>query len=173
MDVDKGLLRQLPSPEPPRKEVQETVVDKGSLMAIRLTSGDSLLVNDRPISVGRLKEETVRFVHRLGKRHLISIVSDRDANYDLYFQMQNQLAEAYAQLRDEAALQKFHKRYALLSSVQKETVRESCPQRITESYANAMVYSDKSVDANAEEKQGEETKASDSFSRKNKKGGNE
>lgn len=155
MDVDKGLLRQLPSPEPQKKE-QQTVVDKASLMELRLTAGDTLLVNGKPMKVSQLKEETIRFVHRLGKKHLISIESDRDADYNLYFQMQNQLMEAYSQLRNETAQKKYHRDYALLNNDQKEQVRNICPQRITESYANAMTQTDQRVDANAEEKQGEE-----------------
>lgn len=158
MDVDKGLLRQLPSPEPQKKE-QQTVVDKANLMALRLTAGDTLLVNGKPMQVSQLKEETIRFVHRLGKKHLISIESDRDADYSLYFQMQNQLMEAYSQLRNETAQKKYHRDYALLNNDQKEQVRNICPQRITESYANAMTQTDQRVDANAEEKQGEENSA--------------
>ena len=156
MDVDKGLLRQLPSPEPQKKEQQQTMVDKANLMALRLTAGDTLLVNDKPMKVSQLKEETIRFVHRLGKKHLISIESDRDADYNLYFQMQNQLMEAYSQLRNETAQKKYHRDYALLNNDQKEQVRNICPQRITESYANAMTHADQRVDVNAEEKQGEE-----------------
>ena len=156
MDVDKGLLRQLPSPEPQKKEQQQSVVDKANLMALRLTAGDTLLVNGKPMQVSQLKEETIRFVHRLGKKHLISIESDRDADYNLYFQMQNQLMEAYSQLRNETAQKKYHRDYALLNNDQKEQVRNICPQRITESYANAMTHADQRVDANAEEKQGEE-----------------
>ena len=159
MDVDKGLLRQLPSPEPQKKEQQQSVVDKANLMALRLTAGDTLLVNDKPMKVSQLKEETIRFVHRLGKKHLISIESDRDADYNLYFQMQNQLMEAYSQLRNETAQKKYHRDYALLNNDQKEQVRNICPQRITESYANAMTQTDQRVDANAEEKQGEEKSA--------------
>lgn len=155
MDVDKGLLRQLPSPEPQKKE-QQTVVDKANLMELRLTAGDTLLVNGKPMKVSQLKEETIRFVHRLGKKHLISIESDRDADYNLYFQMQNQLMKAYSQLRNETAQKKYHRDYALLNNDQKEQVRNICPQRITESYANAMNHADQRVDANAEEKQGEE-----------------
>lgn len=158
MDVDKGLLRQLPSPEPQKKE-QQSVVDKANLMALRLTAGDTLLVNGKPMQVSQLKEETIRFVHRLGKKHLISIESDRDADYSLYFQMQNQLMEAYSQLRNETAQKKYHRDYALLNNDQKELVRNICPQRITESYANAMTQTDQRVDANAEEKQGEENSA--------------
>ena len=156
MDVDKGLLRQLPSPEPQKKEQQQTMVDKANLMALRLTAGDTLLVNGKPMQVSLLKQETIRFVHRLGKKHLISIESDRDADYNLYFQMQNQLMEAYSQLRNETAQKKYHRDYALLNNDQKEQVRNICPQRITESYANAMTHADQRVDANAEEKQGEE-----------------
>lgn len=159
MDVDKGLLRQLPSPEPQKKEQQQSVVDKANLMALRLTAGDTLLVNGKPMQVSLLKEETIRFVHRLGKKHLISIESDRDADYNLYFQMQNQLMEAYSQLRNETAQKKYHRDYALLNNDQKEQVRNICPQRITESYANAMTHADQRVDANAEEKQGEEKSA--------------
>ena len=156
MDVDKGLLRQLPSPEPQKKEQQQSVVDKANLMELRLTAGDTLLVNGKPMQVSQLKEETIRFVHRLGKKHLISIESDREADYNLYFQMQNQLMEAYSQLRNETAQKKYHRDYALLNNDQKEQVRNICPQRITESYANAMTHADQRVDANAEEKQGEE-----------------
>lgn len=159
MDVDKGLLRQLPSPEPQKKEQQQTVVDKANLMELRLTAGDTLLVNGKPMQVSQLKEETIRFVHRLGKKHLISIESDRDADYNLYFQMQNQLMEAYSQLRNETAQKKYHRDYALLNNDQKEQVRNICPQRITESYANAMTHADQRIDANAEEKQGEENSA--------------
>ena len=158
MDVDKGLLRQLPSPEPQKKE-QQTVVDKANLMELRLTAGDTLLVNGKPMKVSQLKEETIRFVHRLGKKHLISIESDRDADYNLYFQMQNQLMEADSRGRNEAAQKKCHRDYALLNNDQKEQVRNICPQRITESYANAMTHADQRVDANAEEKQGEEKSA--------------
>lgn len=159
MDVDKGLLRQLPSPEPQKKEQQQSVVDKANLMELRLTAGDTLLVNGKPMQVSLLKEETIRFVHRLGKKHLISIESDRDADYNLYFQMQNQLMEAYSQLRNETAQKKYHRDYALLNNDQKEQVRNICPQRITESYANAMTHADQRVDVNAEEKQGEEKAA--------------
>ena len=159
MDVDKGLLRQLPSPEPQKKEQQQSVVNKANLMALRLTAGDTLLVNGKPMQVSQLKEETIRFVQRLGKKHLISIESDRDADYNLYFQMQNQLMEAYSQLRNETAQKKYHRDYALLNNDQKEQVRNICPQRITESYANAMTQTDQRVDANAEEKPGEENSA--------------
>lgn len=137
MDVDKGLFRVLPSPEPQKLEQQETAVDKSTLLALHVTAQNQLLVNDKPQNVNKLSGEVIKFVHRLGARHLISIESDRDANYDLYFQMQNQIMMAYQQLRDEYSQKHFGKDFSSLSSEQKEKVRKACPQRITESYANA------------------------------------
>lgn len=137
MDVDKGLFRVLPSPEPQKLEQQETTVDKSTLLALHVTAQNQLLVNDKPQNVNKLSGEVIKFVLRLGARHLISIESDRDANYDLYFQMQNQIMMAYQQLRDEYSQKHFGKDFSSLSSEQKEKVRKACPQRITESYANA------------------------------------
>ncbi len=137
MDVDKGLFRMLPSPEPQKMEQQPTVVDSSTLMALHVTSGNQLLLNDYPIRVEKLQDEIVKFVNRLGKRHLISIESDREANYDLYFQMQNQIMMAYGRLWNQYAQKHFGKAYSALDAAGKEKVRKACPQRVTESYAHA------------------------------------
>lgn len=156
MDVDKGLFRLLPSPEPQKTAPQESVVDKSTLMALHVTKDNQLLLNDKPTNVAHLKGEIVRFVHRLGNRHLISIESDRDADYDLYFQMQNQIMMAYNEIKDEYAQKHFGKVFSALTTAEKEKVRKACPQRITESYANATVQEDKSIDASAEEQKQDE-----------------
>lgn len=158
MDVDKGLFRLLPSPEPQKQLKTETIVDKNTLMALHVTADHRLLLNDKPIEVSRLKGEIIRFVNRLGNRHLISIESDREADYDLYFQMQNQIMMAYNELRNQYSMKHFGKAFDALSSSQKESVRKNCQQRVTESYANASVGSDKRVDAMAEEQKLSEEK---------------
>ncbi len=154
MDVDKGMSRQLPAPQ--KKETQEVQVDKSTLMALHLMAGNKLMVNDQPTDMAHLKEDAVRFIKKMGKRHLISIESDRDANYVLYFQVQNQLMEVYGDLRDEYAQKQFGKRYALLAEQGKEKVRKAIPVRITESYANAQVQRPQEPSAEAEEKKGGE-----------------
>lgn len=153
MDVDKGLFRLLPSPEPQKQLKTETIVDKNTLMALHVTADHRLLLNDKPIEVSRLKGEIIQFVNRLGNRHLISIESDREADYDLYFQMQNQIMMAYNEIRNQYSMKHFGKAFDALSSSQKESVRKNCQQRVTESYANASVGSDKRVDAMAEEQE--------------------
>lgn len=158
MDVDKGLFRLLPSPEPQKQLKTETIVDKKTLMALHVTADHRLLLNDKPIGVSRLKGEIIQFVNRLGNRHLISIESDREADYDLYFQMQNQIMMAYNELRNQYSMKHFGKAFDALSSSQKESVRKNCQQRVTESYANASVGSDKRVGAMAEEQEHSEEK---------------
>ena len=169
MDVDKGLFRMLPSPEPQKQEMQQSMVDKSTLMALHVTEQNQLLLNDKPTDVHHLKDEVVKFVHRLGARHLISIESDREANYDLYFQMQNEIMMAYQQLRDEYAQKHFGKNFASLNTSLKDKVRKACPQRITESYANVGVHEDKSMDAHVEQQ--ESLKEEDTKSSQAKKGG--
>lgn len=154
MDVDKGLFRILPSPEPQKTSPQQTMVDKSTLMALHITADNQLLLNGKLFKVEQLRNEVVRFIHQKGKHHLISIESDREAGYNLYFQMQNQLMMAYNQIRDEYAEKHFGKAFAALQGAQKEKVRKACPQRITESYANAGRQEDKQVDAHAEEQKG-------------------
>ncbi len=129
MDVDKGLFRLLPSPEPQKQLKTETIVDKNTLMALHVTADHRLLLNDKPIEVSRLKGEIIQFVNRLGNRHLISIESDREADYDLYFQMQNQIMMAYNELRNQYSMKHFGKAFDALSSSQKESVRKNCQQR--------------------------------------------
>ncbi len=155
MDVDKGIFRLLPSPEPQKQMNQESVVDKNTLMALHVTADNQLMLNGQPTDVNHLQEKIVNFVHRLGKRHLISIESDREANYNLYFQMQNQIMMAYNQLRDECAQKRYHQSFASLQPKQKETVRKECPQRVTESYSNANAQEDKSVGSDDDEKKTE------------------
>ncbi len=162
MDVDKGLVRQLPEPEL-KNQVQQTQVDSKTLMELHLTAQDTLLMNGKPLPVGQLKQQIVDFVNRLGAKHLISLSSDREAHYDAYFQIQNQISMAYSQLRSDYAQKHYHKAFPLLSSADKEEVRKAVPQRIAESYAKANTFANRSVSADAEEKKPEET---------GKKGGN-
>ncbi len=161
MDVDKGMVRQLPDPEP-EKQVQQTQVDSKTLMQLHLTAGGTLLVNEKPLPMDKLQQEVVQFVNRLGARHLISIDCDREASYDDYFRMQNMIALAYSQLRGDYARKHYHKAFSLLSSSDKEQVRKAVPQRIAESYAKARTYTNRSVSADAEEQKPGSRSAADS-----------
>ena len=68
------------------------------------------------------------------KNHIISIQTDRTTQYDVYFQIQNELVRAYNDVRDEFALAKFGKHYNDLVSESDEdlAVRGVYPMKISE-----------------------------------------
>lgn len=141
MDVDKGLQRMLPPADKNKKEQTVTNVEKDNLMTLILQTDNTLLLNGQPERVARLKADVVDFITKRGEKHLITLESDREANYDTYFKIQNQLVAAYAEVKDRKAQQLYHHTYASLSAGQKMQIDSLCPQRIAESYANATRYS--------------------------------
>lgn len=132
MDVDKGLTRQLPPPD--RQEAQETFVAKGTMLALRLTAADSLLVDGNLMPFSGLRQHVEAFVSRVGKRHVIKLDVSPQSSYDAYFQLQNELVAAYRSLRNQTARRLFGRDYDALSPAQRDKVREQCPQRIAEQY---------------------------------------
>lgn len=156
MDVDKGLSRQLPPPTPPKQENVQTNVDGRNVLKLKLAADDRLTVNDKSADIRQLRSRVMAFVDNsknlpdmpericknipgLGKcyvtdRHIIQITVDRNASYDAYFQLQNEVVAAYNTLRDGLAMRSFHHAYAFCSDKEKDAVKAYYPQRISEVY---------------------------------------
>ncbi len=132
MDVDKGITRQLPPQG--QQQSEQSFVEKSTVLDLQITGGNQLLVDGKPFAVNRLQQRVEAFVTRLGKRHLIKVSVDPQASYDIYFHMQNQLVDAYRNLRDRRAMAQFGRRYAALSQDQRDKVKDEIPQRIAEQY---------------------------------------
>ena len=62
----------------------------------------------------------------------LSLQNDRGTEYMTYIRVQNELAAAYNELRDDAALTKFGQRYSMLSKTQQKEIRKMYPQKISE-----------------------------------------
>jgi hypothetical protein len=69
-------------------------------------------------------------------KQVISLQNDNGTSYDLYIQVQNELAAAYNELRNELAMDKFGVSYdKLVDDKQKakvKAIRSIFPQRISE-----------------------------------------
>ena len=67
---------------------------------------------------------------------LISIQNDKATSYDLYIQVQNELAAALNELRDDLSIQFFEKPYKELDALEEHdkimAIRQVYPQRISE-----------------------------------------
>ena len=59
------------------------------------------------------------------ENHVISLQSDRGSSYQAYF-------DAYNELRDELAQEKWQKNYADLNEDQQKAIRDIFPQKISE-----------------------------------------
>lgn len=137
MDVDKGLLRQLP-PADTKEESLEVDVSKERLMELKITGDNQLLLDGQPVEVNGLRNRVAEFVSRVGSKHLISIDADPNSSYETYFKMQNEIVVAYAMVRNELAKRKFGQPLSRLTNDKRDEVKLLLPQRIAEIYHSPL-----------------------------------
>lgn len=133
MDSTKGLGRQLPPIDP--EEQQELLdVDRQKILTMRLMPGGRLTVDDKPAKIDDgLRKQLRHFILEKGRSHIIELQIDKQADYDSYFRLQNQIVRAYAELRNAAAEKKYHKPFGSLNDEQRQEITDLFPQRIQES----------------------------------------
>jgi biopolymer transport protein ExbD len=137
MDVDKGLLRQLP-PADTKEEPLEVDVSKERLMELKITGDNQLMLDGQPVEVSGLRNRVAEFVSRVGSKHLISIDADPNSSYETYFKMQNEIVVAYAMVRNELAKRKFGQPLSRLTNEKRDEVKALLPQRIAEIYHSPL-----------------------------------
>ena len=153
MDTDKGLMRQLPTPEDETSQ-QELEVKRRNVMELELDAADRLTCNGEDIGLQELTrrveefvansaddpslpEKSEREVHLMGHcrvsdRHVITIKADRETTYNAYFEMQNAIVRAYNNLRNRLANSRFGHSYAQCTQEQRDAIQLVYPQRISE-----------------------------------------
>ena len=137
MDVDKGLLRQLP-PADTKEESLEVDVSKERLMELKITGDNQLMLDGQPVEVSGLRNRVAEFVSRVGSKHLISIDAEPNSSYETYFKMQNEIVVAYAMVRNELAKRKFGQPLSRLTNEKRDEVKSLLPQRIAEIYHSPL-----------------------------------
>jgi hypothetical protein len=113
-----------------------------------------LLCGDTYIEVSALKDRVKEFVENpndnehmpekiemdipffgkmmVTKNHVISLQNDRGTIYQSYIDVQNEIAAAYNELRDDISLKKFGKVFLELDEDQQSAVQKIYPQQISE-----------------------------------------
>ena len=155
MDTDKGLPRRLPQPVPKdQKNDTEVDIKKRNLLVVLVSSTNQIMCANEPIDISQLKDKVKEFIANpyndehlpekteidvpyfgktmVTKNHVISLQNDRGTSYQAYIDVQNELAKAYNELRDELAQEKWQKKYADLNEEQQSAIREIYPQKISE-----------------------------------------
>ncbi len=140
MDVDTGLARKLP-PMPEEEQEDPPEIKARNIYEVLIGPTDLLSVEKERMDVSKLREGAKLFINNNGRdgnlsdspqKAIISLKCHRLTTYKIYIQVQNELAAAYNELRDEAALNKFGERYASLNKDQKKEIRKMYPQKISE-----------------------------------------
>ncbi|MDO8899316.1 MAG: biopolymer transporter ExbD [Bacteroidales bacterium] len=152
MDVDTGITRRLP---PPIETPDDIKVRERNVLNVLVNKDDRLLVDGKVGDIRTLKEVAKRFmtpvfpdnpnfpeteiksIELLGDIHtskgVISLKNDRGTSYNMYIKVQNELARAFNELKDELAMQRFGIRFTnLVNEGQIKAVNEAVPVRISE-----------------------------------------
>jgi hypothetical protein len=137
--------------------VEPPPIKDRNVFVVLANANDQLLVEGEVMEISQLKESAKEFIANpqrkedlpafkveeipyFGKtevsKQVISLQNDRGTSYDLYIQVQNELARAYDELRDELAREKFGQSFQyLVDTGQKKKVsaiKDVYPQRISE-----------------------------------------
>ena len=155
MDVDTGILRQLPPIPDVQQEKTDIDIKERNIFVVLINAQDKLLVENRFMKVEDLREATKefirnelnketrpekepKFIEELNKeimvpKGVISLQNDRGTSYGIYIEVQNELVAAYNEIRNEAAFEYFGKRsFEDLTENQQEAIKKIYPQRISE-----------------------------------------
>lgn len=133
MDADKGITRELP-PIDKKSENTPTNVSNDKTLRLHIDNNGKLFCNDRPMALNTLKDSVEAVINRGGKEHVIQLRTERNASYDAYFHVQNEIVAAYNEIRNEKAEQAYGESYEELAQPQKESIAKAVPQRISETY---------------------------------------
>lgn len=153
MDVDTGITRKLP---PPVENNDEDIdVKDRNVLKVLINSHDRLLIDGKPGDVSQLKQIAIdfmsihpgddsypeyepRLIEELGlerdmSKGIISLKNDRGTSYDMYITVQNELASAFNEMKDELSKQLFGLKYAQLIDEKKiKGINKALPVRISE-----------------------------------------
>jgi len=155
MDVDTGLVRRLPPPPDPTVTPPE--IKNRNVFVVLINAYDQLLVEGQVGNIYTLREQTKEFVKNpynksnlseveevyvegLGmarvSKGVVSLQNDRGTSYDMYIKVQNELASAFMELRDELAQEKFGTSFNRLVEFNEDdkvsAIRQAIPMQISE-----------------------------------------
>jgi len=153
MDVDSGLSRKLPPMPTGEVDPNQNQIKERNVFVVLINQSDQLLVEGKPTSIFELRkkakefianpenkddlpEKTTKEVPFFGEyqvsKGIISLQNDRGTSYDMYIKVQNELAAAYNELRNEIAMDKFGRRFDDLDKERSEAITTIYPQVISE-----------------------------------------
>lgn len=151
MNVDSGMYRRLPAYQPDNTEapkisqrnILQILVNRDNAISINGDYSDISKIKERtlefilnPLNADNLPEKSVKEIDLLGNvevsKGVVSLQSDKTTTYETYIAVQDQLAAAFNEARDQKAMNKWGKKYNNLTADQQEAIRKWIPMNISE-----------------------------------------
>lgn len=153
INTDLGITRKLPPPLDPKNPPPDIDIKERNVLKVLVSKSDALLVQGKYIDIRELKETAKNFLSNpqnrtdlpemeerdipgLGKikvsKGVISLKNDRRTSYETYIQVQNELAAAISELRDQLSRQKYGERFVDLNASRSEAISKAVPVAISE-----------------------------------------
>ena len=153
MGSHTGLSRRLPPMPDEKQKTQDQKVNRRNIIIVKINSQDRLLAGTEPMDVSQLKdkikifltnptddptlpEKELQDIEGLGSRAVskgvISLQNDRGTSYQAYIAVQNELVKAVNELRDEASMAEFGKKFMQLDEDHQGMIKKLIPSYISE-----------------------------------------
>lgn len=157
MNTDKGLSRVLPPLPPEDVQLEDQKVKERNLLLVFVNASGQLMAGDEAMDIRGLKDKAKEFILNAADSEdlpekkdteieledgtkwtypvsegVISLQTTRDTNYEVYIQVQNELARAFNEVRDEVAMNKFGSVFTELTEDQRTAVTKAVPLKISE-----------------------------------------
>lgn len=157
MNSDKGLSRVLPPLPPEDVKLEDQKVKERNLLLVFVNASGQLMAGDESMDIRGLKEKAKEFILNKAddedlpekkdteieledgtkwtypvSEGVISLQTTRDTSYEVYIQVQNELARAFNEVRDEVAMSKFGSVFTDLPEDQRTAVTKAVPLKISE-----------------------------------------
>jgi len=153
INTDQGITRKLPPPLDPKNPPPDIDIKERNVLKVLVSKSNALLVQGKFIDIRDLKETAKNFLSNpqdridlpeseekdipgLGKikvsKGVISLKNDRGTSYETYISVQNELAAAISELRNELAKQKFGEKFSDLSNAKSDAISKAIPVAISE-----------------------------------------
>jgi len=153
MDVDTGITRKLP---PPVEDLEQEIdVKERNVLKVLVNSRDRLMVNGKFLDITMLKEAAKdfmaihpdnpdypeiqpKFIDELNRevmtsKGIISLKNDRGTSYEMYIAVQNELAAAFNEMKNDLSVSLFGIKYTqLVNKDQIKGINKAIPVRVSE-----------------------------------------
>ncbi|MFI3316906.1 MAG: biopolymer transporter ExbD [Rikenellaceae bacterium] len=157
MNVDTGLVRMLPPLPEEEQQQQEIEIKERNLLLVFVSGSGNIMAGGEPIEITSLTEKTKEFILNISESEalpekevkefdlpdgskwnyavssgVVSLQTARETDYRVYIQVQNELTRAFNEVRDEASMTKFGKKFNDLEPEFRDVVSKAIQMKISE-----------------------------------------